>query len=140
VTGAAGPSRWASPEWAPESGPWPAHRTSSQPRVAAAGQRVNAALAPEAWSPPPGANSIAAHPAGMLRTDYTTSRTALEALTLNLAAELADTGDHRERVPTRRRGHRHTGLDPLPGPRRVGAALHQRLMESHQRGTSLTPE
>jgi hypothetical protein len=34
---------------------------------------------------------------------YATSQTALEAHTLNLAAEIAGTGGYRERVPTRRR-------------------------------------
>jgi NAD(P)-dependent dehydrogenase (short-subunit alcohol dehydrogenase family) len=49
-------------------------------------------------------SSISAQPAGMRRASaYATSQSALEAHTLNLAAEIAGTGGYRERVPTRRR-------------------------------------
>jgi len=62
-------------------------------------------------------SGIAAHPAGMLRANaYATSKSALEAHTVNLAAELAGTGVT-VRLPARLGRHRDAGLDPRPGPR-----------------------
>ena len=86
-------------------------------------------------------SSIAAHPAGMLRANaYATSKAAVEAHTLNLAAELAGTG---VTVNAFRPGGVDTAMQAWirdQDPDRVGVALHDRFIRSHQGGTLLTPE
>jgi NAD(P)-dependent dehydrogenase (short-subunit alcohol dehydrogenase family) len=68
-------------------------------------------------------SSIVAQPGGMIRGNaYATTKAALEAYTVNLAAELAGTGGHDQRLPPRRRGHRYASLDP-----RAGSRAHRRL-------------
>ena len=57
-------------------------------------------------------SAIAANPQAMIRGNiYATTKTALEAHTLNLAAELAGTGIG-ERLQTRFGRYRHASLDP----------------------------
>ena len=86
-------------------------------------------------------SGIAEHPTGMLRANaYVTSKAALEAHTLNLAAELADTG---VRVNAFRPGSVDTGMQAWirgQDPDRVGADLHERFARSHQQGTLMTAE
>ncbi len=61
-------------------------------------------------------SGIVASPAGMIRGNaYAATKSALEAHTVNLAAELA-AQRHRKRLPAGRGGHRYAGLDPQPGP------------------------
>jgi len=85
-------------------------------------------------------SGIAANPAGMLRANaYATSKAALEAHTLNLAAELAGTGIT---VNVYRPGGVDTAMQAWirdQNPEQIGTALHQRFMHSYQHGTLLTP-
>ena len=85
-------------------------------------------------------SGIAASPAGMLRANaYATSKAALEAHTLNLAAELAGTG---VTVNVFRPGGVDTAMQAFirgQAPEQVGAELHQRFVRSHEQGTLLTP-
>jgi NAD(P)-dependent dehydrogenase (short-subunit alcohol dehydrogenase family) len=84
-------------------------------------------------------SGIAASPADMLRANaYATSKAALEAHTLNFAAELAGTG---VTVNVYRPGGVDTAMQAWirdQDPERIGAALHQRFVRSHQQGTLLT--
>jgi NAD(P)-dependent dehydrogenase (short-subunit alcohol dehydrogenase family) len=86
-------------------------------------------------------SGIAASPAGMLRANaYAASKAALEAHTLNLAAELAGTG---VTVNVYRPGGVDTAMQGFirsQDPERIGAELHQRFVRNHERGTLLTPE
>ena len=85
-------------------------------------------------------SGIAANPAGMLRANaYATSKAALEAHTLNLAAELAGTG---VTVNVYRPGGVDTAMQAWirdQNPEQIGTALHQQFMHSYQHGTLLTP-
>jgi NAD(P)-dependent dehydrogenase (short-subunit alcohol dehydrogenase family) len=86
-------------------------------------------------------SGIAAHPAGMLRANaYATSKAALEAHTLNLAAELADTG---VTVNAFRPGGVDTAMqawirDQIP--EHIGAELHDRFTRNYQDRALLSPE
>lgn len=86
-------------------------------------------------------SSVAAHPAGMLRANaYATTKTALEAHTLNLAAELAGTG---VTVNVYRPGGVDTEMQAWirsQDPDQVGAELHRRFVDNHEHGALLTPE
>jgi NAD(P)-dependent dehydrogenase (short-subunit alcohol dehydrogenase family) len=85
-------------------------------------------------------SGIASSPAAMLRANaYATSKAALEAHTLNLAAELAGTG---VTVNVYRPGGVDTAMQGWirkQDPEQVGATLHQRFTDNYQRGTLLTP-
>ncbi len=86
-------------------------------------------------------SSVAANPAGMRRANaYATTKTALEAHTLNLAAELAGTG---VTANVFRPGGVDTEMQAWirsQDPARVGAELHQRFVDNHRQGRLLTPE
>jgi 3-oxoacyl-[acyl-carrier protein] reductase len=86
-------------------------------------------------------SGIAANPAGMLRANaYATSKAALEAHTLNLAAELAGTG---VTVNVFRPGGVDTAMQAFireQDPEQIGADLHQRFVRNYEQGTLLTPE
>lgn len=86
-------------------------------------------------------SGIAANPAGMLRANaYATTKVALEAHTLNLAAELSGTG---VTANVFRPGSVDTSMQTwirAQDPARVGAELHDRFVESHREGKLLTPE
>lgn len=108
--------------------------------------RLTAALLPEmlemGWGRIVNVSSgVVAHPAGMLRANaYVTTKAALEAHTLNLAAELAGTG---VTVNVYRPGGVDTAMQAYirgQDPDEVGAALHQRFVTNHSSGTLLTPE
>lgn len=85
-------------------------------------------------------SSIAAHPAAMLRANaYATTKAALEAHSLNLAAELTDTG---VTVNVYRPGGVDTAMQAFirgQDPTQIGAALHERFVTNHDAGTLLTP-
>jgi NAD(P)-dependent dehydrogenase (short-subunit alcohol dehydrogenase family) len=85
-------------------------------------------------------SGIAASPAAMLRANaYATSKAALEAHTLNLAAELAGTG---VTVNVYRPGGVDTAMQGWirkQDPEQIGAPLHERFVGNYQRGTLLTP-
>jgi NAD(P)-dependent dehydrogenase (short-subunit alcohol dehydrogenase family) len=85
-------------------------------------------------------SGIAANPAGMLRANaYATSKAALEAHTLNLAAELAGTGIT---VNVYRPGGVDTAMQAWirdQNPEQIGTALHKQFMHSYQHKTLLTP-
>jgi NAD(P)-dependent dehydrogenase (short-subunit alcohol dehydrogenase family) len=86
-------------------------------------------------------SSVAANPAGMLRANaYTTTKAALEAHTLNLAAELDATG---VTVNAYRPGGVDTAMQAYirgQDPAEIGANLHQRFTANHAAGSLLTPE
>ena len=86
-------------------------------------------------------SGIAAQPAGMLRANaYATSKAALEAHTLNLAAELAGTG---VTVNAFRPGSVDTAMQAwirAQDPAQIGAALHQRFATSYQEGNLISPQ
>jgi NAD(P)-dependent dehydrogenase (short-subunit alcohol dehydrogenase family) len=86
-------------------------------------------------------SGIAASPAAMLRGNaYATSKAALEAHTLNLAAELAGTG---VTVNVYRPGGVDTAMQSWirkQDPEQIGATLHQRFADNYQQGALLTPE
>jgi NAD(P)-dependent dehydrogenase (short-subunit alcohol dehydrogenase family) len=85
-------------------------------------------------------SGIAASPAAMLRANaYATSKAALEAHTLNLAAELADTGIT---VNVFRPGSVDTAMQAWirdQDPAQIGTTLHQRFTSNYEEGTLLTP-
>ena len=86
-------------------------------------------------------SAIAAHPAAMIAMNaYATSKSALEAHTLNLAAELAGTG---VTVNVYRPGSVDTAMQGWirsQPAEEIGVALHERFIESYKRGSLLTPE
>lgn len=86
-------------------------------------------------------SGIAAHPAGMLRANaYATSKAALEAHTLNLAAELAGSG---VTVNVFRPGSVDTAMQAWirsQDPVLVGSDLHERFVGNYERGSLLSPQ
>jgi NAD(P)-dependent dehydrogenase (short-subunit alcohol dehydrogenase family) len=85
-------------------------------------------------------SGIVAYPAGMVRGNaYATTKAALEAHTVNLAAELAGTG---VTVNAYRPGGVDTAMQAWirnQAPQRVGA-LHERFNKNFAEGTLTTPE
>jgi NAD(P)-dependent dehydrogenase (short-subunit alcohol dehydrogenase family) len=86
-------------------------------------------------------SGVAAHPAGMLRANaYATSKAALEAHTVNLAAELDGTG---VTVNAFRPGMVDTAMQAFirgQDPDQIGAELHQRFTTSYLEGTLISPQ
>jgi NAD(P)-dependent dehydrogenase (short-subunit alcohol dehydrogenase family) len=86
-------------------------------------------------------SGIAAHPAGMVRGNaYATTKAALEAHTVNLAAELRGTG---VTVNAYRPGGVDTAMQAWireQSSERIGAALHERFNRNYAEGTLITPE
>jgi NAD(P)-dependent dehydrogenase (short-subunit alcohol dehydrogenase family) len=86
-------------------------------------------------------SGIAASPAGMLRANaYATSKAALEAHTVNLAAELDGTG---VTVNAFRPGSVDTAMQAWirgQDPAQVGAELHRRFTASYQDGNLISPQ
>lgn len=86
-------------------------------------------------------SAIAAGPAGMIRGNaYAATKAALEAHTVNLAAELHGTG---VTVNAYRPGGVDTAMQAWirrQDPGRVGAALHERFNRNYAEGTLITPE
>ena len=86
-------------------------------------------------------SGIAAYPAGMLRGNaYATTKAALEAHTVNLAAELKGTG---VTVNAYRPGGVDTAMQAWirrQDPERIGAGLHERFNRNFAEGTLITPE
>jgi 3-oxoacyl-[acyl-carrier protein] reductase len=86
-------------------------------------------------------SAIAAKPEAMIGGNiYATSKTALEAHTLNLAAELAGTGIA---VNVFRPGSVDTAMQAwIRGqqPDRIGAALHGRFVHAYERGELISAE
>jgi NAD(P)-dependent dehydrogenase (short-subunit alcohol dehydrogenase family) len=86
-------------------------------------------------------SGIAEHPAAMIGGNaYAASKAALEAHTVNLAAELADTG---VTVNVYRPGMVDTAMQAwIRGqpPEKIGAALHERFTAAHEQGSLITPE
>jgi NAD(P)-dependent dehydrogenase (short-subunit alcohol dehydrogenase family) len=86
-------------------------------------------------------SGIAAYPAGMIRGNaYAITKAALEAHTVNLAAELADTG---VTVNAYRPGVVDTAMQAWireQDPERVGADLHERFTKNFVEGTLITAE
>jgi NAD(P)-dependent dehydrogenase (short-subunit alcohol dehydrogenase family) len=86
-------------------------------------------------------SGIAAYPAGMIRGNaYATTKAALEAHMVNLAAELAGTG---VTVNAYRPGGVDTAMQAWirsQDPERIGAGLHERFNKNFAEGTLITPE
>ena len=86
-------------------------------------------------------SGIAAYPAGMVRGNaYATTKAALEAHTVNLAAELSGTG---VTVNAYRPGGVDTAMQAWirsQDPERIGAGLHERFNRNFTEGTLITPE
>jgi NAD(P)-dependent dehydrogenase (short-subunit alcohol dehydrogenase family) len=86
-------------------------------------------------------SAIAANPAGMIRGNaYATTKAALEAHTVNLAAELRGTG---VTVNAYRPGGVDTAMQAWirqQNPERIGAGLHERFNRNHAEGSLITPE
>ena len=86
-------------------------------------------------------SGIAAHPAAMPRANaYATSKAALEAHTLNLAAELTGSG---VTVNVFRPGGVDTAMQGwirAQNPEHIGAAVHDRFTRNYQDGALLSPE
>jgi NAD(P)-dependent dehydrogenase (short-subunit alcohol dehydrogenase family) len=86
-------------------------------------------------------SGIVANPAGMVRGNaYAATKAALEAHTVNLAAELAGTG---VTVNAYRPGGVDTAMQAWirgQDPGRVGAGLHERFTRNFAEGTLITPE
>jgi NAD(P)-dependent dehydrogenase (short-subunit alcohol dehydrogenase family) len=85
-------------------------------------------------------SGIAARPGAMVGMNaYATSKAALEAHNLNLAAELSCTG---VTVNAFRPGSVDTAMQAwirAQDPTKIGAALHERFEKSHAAGTLITP-
>lgn len=85
-------------------------------------------------------SGVAANPTGMVGANaYATTKAALEAHTLNLAAELAGTG---VTVNAFRPGSVDTAMQAwirAQDPGKIGRELHARFMASHRTGSLLTP-
>jgi NAD(P)-dependent dehydrogenase (short-subunit alcohol dehydrogenase family) len=86
-------------------------------------------------------SAIAANPAGMIRGNaYATTKAALEAHTVNLAAELRGTG---VTVNAYRPGGVDTAMQAWirrQDPERIGAGLHERFTRNYAEGALITPE
>ena len=86
-------------------------------------------------------SGIAANPAGMIRGNaYATTKAALEAHTVNLAAELRGTG---VTVNAYRPGGVDTAMQAWirrQDPERIGSGLHERFNRNFVEGTLITPE
>jgi len=86
-------------------------------------------------------SGIVARPTSMIGGNaYVTGKAALEAHTVNLAAELADSG---VTVNAFRPGSVDTAMQAWireQDPDRIGASLHERFSRSHQEGTLISPE
>jgi 3-oxoacyl-[acyl-carrier protein] reductase len=86
-------------------------------------------------------SGIAAHPTAMIGGNaYAASKAALEAHTLNLAAELADTG---VTVNAYRPGMVDTAMQAWirsQPSEQIGAALHERFTAAHEQGSLIAPE
>jgi NAD(P)-dependent dehydrogenase (short-subunit alcohol dehydrogenase family) len=86
-------------------------------------------------------SGIVAFPAGMVRGNaYATTKAALEAHTVNLAAELAGTG---VTVNAYRPGGVDTAMQAWirgQDPGRIGTGLHERFHRNFAEGTLITPE
>ena len=86
-------------------------------------------------------SGLAANPARMIRGNaYVTTKAALEAHTVNLAAELAGTGVtvnvYRPRMVDTAMEASIRGQDP----ERIGAGLHERFNKNYAEGILITPE
>jgi NAD(P)-dependent dehydrogenase (short-subunit alcohol dehydrogenase family) len=86
-------------------------------------------------------SGIAEHPAAMIRGNaYAATKAALEAHTVNLAAELDCSG---VTVNVFRPGTVDTAMQAWirgQSPATIGAALHARFVEAHEQGTLITPQ
>jgi NAD(P)-dependent dehydrogenase (short-subunit alcohol dehydrogenase family) len=86
-------------------------------------------------------SGIAASPAGMIRGNaYATTKAALEAHTVNLAAELSGTG---VTVNAYRPGGVDTAMQAWirrQDPGRIGDGLHERFNRNYAEGALITPE
>jgi NAD(P)-dependent dehydrogenase (short-subunit alcohol dehydrogenase family) len=86
-------------------------------------------------------SGIVAYPAGMVRGNaYATTKAALEAHTVNLAAELRGTG---VTVNAYRPGGVDTAMQAWirrQDPERIGTGLHERFNRNFTEGTLITPE
>jgi NAD(P)-dependent dehydrogenase (short-subunit alcohol dehydrogenase family) len=86
-------------------------------------------------------SGVAARPGAMIGANaYVTSKAALEAHTLNLAAELTGSG---VTVNAYRPGGVDTAMQGWirsQAPEDVGAALHERFVESYEKGTLISPK
>jgi NAD(P)-dependent dehydrogenase (short-subunit alcohol dehydrogenase family) len=86
-------------------------------------------------------SGVAANPAAMIGGNaYTATKAALEAHTLNLAAELTNTG---VTVNVFRPGTVDTAMQGWirnQDPDRIGSALHERFVAMQKSGTLITPE
>jgi 3-oxoacyl-[acyl-carrier protein] reductase len=84
-------------------------------------------------------SGIAAHPAGMIGGNtYATTKAALEAHTINLAAELAGSG---VTVNVYRPGSVDTAMQAwirAQSPEKIGAPLHERFARSYEEGSLIT--
>jgi NAD(P)-dependent dehydrogenase (short-subunit alcohol dehydrogenase family) len=84
---------------------------------------------------------IVASPAGMIRGNaYVATKSALEAHTMNLAAELSGTG---VTVNAYRPGGVDTAMQAWireQDPQRIGTGLHDRFRKNFAEGTLITPE
>lgn len=86
-------------------------------------------------------SGIVANPAGMVRGNaYATTKAALEAHTVNLAAELRGTG---VTVNAYRPGGVDTAMQAWirrQDPDRIGTGLHERFNKNYAEGSLITPE
>jgi NAD(P)-dependent dehydrogenase (short-subunit alcohol dehydrogenase family) len=86
-------------------------------------------------------SAIAAHPGAMIGMNaYAAGKAALEAHTINLAAELAGSG---VTVNAFRPGSVDTAMQGwirAQDPARIGTGLHERFTRSYAEGAMITPE
>jgi NAD(P)-dependent dehydrogenase (short-subunit alcohol dehydrogenase family) len=86
-------------------------------------------------------SGVVARPTSMIGGNaYVTAKAALEAHTVNLAAELADSG---VTVNAFRPGSVDTAMQAWireQNPDHIGTGLHERFNRSHQEGTLISPE